>query len=152
MSDRIDDLLSEFNENRQSLKSMIADLEKVKEGIDALFPQSFDLRFRRMFEEKVKTATEMFKALLDMRKELSKSLKDEIEIRRKLDSKEAEDFESNFNVRALAEEIEKMNRSLAADEAAEDKVVEDNRKKTLVSVEELTNPSADPLTILSEKG
>jgi len=145
----IDDLLEEYNNNRQELKKMIQDLEKVKEGIESLFPERFDVRYRRLFEEKVKAATELFKALLDMRKELSKSLKDEIEMRRKLDQQQEEDMEVQFNVRALADAVDKMNKEKHKEDLEEDKKLEERRKRTLLSIDELTNTNRDPLTILT---
>ena len=73
-------LIEEFTENRQALKSMIIDLEKLRLNIDKLFPDTLDKRYMRFFEEKIKSATELFKAILDVRKEISKSLKTEIEL------------------------------------------------------------------------
>jgi uncharacterized protein Yka (UPF0111/DUF47 family) len=73
-------LIEEFTENRQALKSMITDLEKLRLNIDKLFPDTLDKRYMRFFEEKIKSATELFKAILDVRKEISKSLKTEIEL------------------------------------------------------------------------
>ena len=103
----VSDLLDEFSEHRKAIKSMIEDLEKIKVKIDALFPENLDKRYMRFFEEKVKSTTELFKALLDMRKEISKTLKDEIEIRRKLEKDDGDDgIEGIINVRDLAKKIE----------------------------------------------
>lgn len=100
-------LLEEFKEHRAAIKLMISDLEKIKEKIDTLFPENLDKRYMRFFEEKVKSTTELFKALLDMRKEISKTLKDEIEIRRKLEKDDGDDgIEGMINVRDLAKKIE----------------------------------------------
>lgn len=107
----IQNLLDEFQTQRDALKKMIVDLDLIKKNIDKLFPESLDKRYARFFEEKVKTATGMFNILLDIRKEITKNLKDEIEIRTKLDKKiENEDFESMFNIRDLASKVESLNK------------------------------------------
>ena len=83
--DRIDQLLKEFSEQRDALNKMVDELEAIKSKVDRLFPESIDQRYLRFFNEKVKSATELFKAVLDIRKEIMKSLKDEIELRKKFD-------------------------------------------------------------------
>jgi len=108
----VEGLLLEFKEQRDSLKLMILDLEKVKEKIDNLFPEgTLDKRYSRFFEEKVKSATGIFSALLDIRKEISRGLKDEIELRRKL-VKEEKDFgaglENLLDIGNLASKFEKL--------------------------------------------
>ncbi len=82
----IDDLLSEFKEQRNSLKEMINDLEDLKKNLNGLFPDNLNARYKHFFEEKLRVATELFKTILDIRKEISKSLKDEIDLRRKTKS------------------------------------------------------------------
>lgn len=108
----VEQLLSEFKEQRDSLKLMIKDLEVVKEKIDNLFPEgTLDKRYSRFFEEKVKSATGIFSALLDIRKEITKSLKDEIELRRKLTKEEKEsafNLESLLDIGNLASKVEKL--------------------------------------------
>lgn len=106
----ISGLLEEFKEHRDAIKLMIVDLEKIKGKIDSLFPESLDKRYMRFFEEKVKSTTELFKALLDMRKEISKNIKDEIEIRRKSDRDDTDDggIGGIIDVRQLAKQIEKF--------------------------------------------
>jgi len=110
----VEQLLSEFKDQRDSLKLMIKDLEVVKEKIDNLFPEgTLDKRYSRFFEEKVKTATGIFGALLDIRKEITKSLKDEIELRRKLTKEEKEsafNLESLLDIGNLASKVEKLQR------------------------------------------
>ena len=90
---------------------MIGDIEKLKDKIDTLLPDQLDARYVRFFEEKVKTATEFFKTLLDMRKEIQKSLKDEIDIRRKIDVVErALGVEDIIDIRNLASKVEEFKR------------------------------------------
>jgi len=105
----LDSLLSEFKEQRDAIKAMITDLDAIKTKVDSLFPQKMDQRFIRIFEEKVKAATGIFNTLLDMRKEITKSLKDEIELRRRLlkdDLGEAESLEELFDIRKIAKKVE----------------------------------------------
>ena len=105
----IKELLTEFKEHRNAIMDMIADIEVLKDKIDTLLPDNLDARYIRFFEEKVKTATEFFKTLLDMRKEIQKSLKDEIDIRRKIDVVEGNlEIEDIINIRNLANKVEEF--------------------------------------------
>lgn len=113
-SDKINELLVEFREHRDAIQTMVSDLEVIKDRIDSLFPDTLDKRYVKFFEEKVKATTELFKALLDMRKEIGKSLKDEIDIRRRMDKDvgtESEILEDLFDVRKLAKKVEKFQKS-----------------------------------------
>jgi len=109
--DKIDQLLKEFAIQRDSLTKMVDELEVLKSKVDRLFPESLDKRYARFFEEKVKSATELFKAVLDIRKEIIKSLKDEIELRKKFEIRmdSDEDLEKFVDVRSLAKKIENIN-------------------------------------------
>jgi hypothetical protein len=105
------DLLMEFKDHRNAVMSMVSDIEKLKEKIDRIIPEKLDARYVRFFEEKVKTATEFFKTLLEMRKEIQKSLKDEIEIRRKINVQEGEmGVEDIINIRDLVDRVEGFKR------------------------------------------
>lgn len=109
MIENLDALISEFKENRDALKAMILDLEKLKEKVYVLFPDRVDNRYIQFFEEKVKATTALFNAILDIRKEINKSLKDEIELKRRLDENENGEVES-VDIRSLAAKIELLNR------------------------------------------
>jgi hypothetical protein len=105
--ERIEYLLKEYDEHRAAIKDMIVDLEKIRERIDTLIPESLDQRYIRFFEEKVKSMTGLFTTLLEMRKEISKSVKDEIEIRRKIKSDEnLIDVEDMLDVRSMARKVD----------------------------------------------
>lgn len=113
---KIDELLEEYNEHRNSLKEMIKDLEELRVNVDKIFPEKLtDARFMRFFEAKIATATELYKAVLDIRKEFSKTIKDEIELRRRLDD-DANDPIEMFNkivdIRDLAKKVEKVQKSV----------------------------------------
>jgi len=113
MGDRIEQLLKEFSEQRDALNKMVTELEVIKSKVDRLFPETLDSRYVRFFNEKVQSATELFKAVLDIRKEIMKSLKDEIEMRKKFELKidDDEELEKLVDVRSLARKIEKINES-----------------------------------------
>ena len=103
------ELLNEFKIHRDAIMDMIGDLEKIKINIDRLLPENLDARYVRFFEEKVKSMTALFNALLDMRKEITKSLKDEIEIRRKVHySEKARDISDVIDIRGLVNKVEDL--------------------------------------------
>lgn len=104
------ELLIEFKQQREELKTMVTDVEKLKENVDKLFPDKIDNRYARLFEEKIKSATGFFNVLLDIRKELIKSLSTEIEVRRKIDTGDDRDLESLLDVRKIAKKVEKLNK------------------------------------------
>lgn len=103
----IDSLIIQFEEQRKSILDMIDKLESIKEKIDILIPDSLDKRYIRFFEEKVKTITNLFTTLLEMRKEISKNLREEIEIRRKITMKDDDfDLDKSFDIRKIANTID----------------------------------------------
>jgi hypothetical protein len=107
IDERIESLLTEFDDHRIALKSMVADLEKLKGRIDTLIPETMDSRYIRLFEEKVKALTNFFTTILEMRKEIAKSVKDEIEIRRRLKKSDDDlDLESMMDIRSFASKIQ----------------------------------------------
>jgi len=109
--EKIEKLLNEFNEQRDKLKEMVSSLETLKNKIDKLFPESIEARFLRFFEEKVKSATALFSAILEVRKEIIKTLKEEVELRNKYQRKEEADGDfSEEEIRSLAGQIEKFSK------------------------------------------
>jgi hypothetical protein len=105
--ERIDFLLKEYDDHRDAIKAMIVDLEKIRIRIDSLIPDTLDARYMRFFEEKVKSITGLFNSLLEMRKEIAKSVKDEIEIRRRIRTDEDMiDIEDLLDVRSMATKID----------------------------------------------
>lgn len=107
---KLEELLLEYKEQRLSLKVIIEDLEKFRLKIEKLFPESMDNRYVRFFDEKVKAVTELYKAILDIRKEITKNIKDEFDLVRKLELDEHEDDNKVDDIRALAKELEKLNK------------------------------------------
>ena len=106
----IENLLNEYNDHREAIKSMIVDLEKIRVKVDTILPETLDKRFRFFFEEKIKSITSLFGTLLDMRKEISKSVKDEIEVRRKISKESGGDgnFEDLLDIRKIASRVESL--------------------------------------------
>ena len=105
----INDLLKEYIDHRDAIKIMIVDLEKLKEKIETILPESLDKRYKFFFEEKIKTITQLFSSLLDMRKEIAKSVKEEIELRRKISNdtdKDESGFEELLDIRKIASKVE----------------------------------------------
>ncbi len=109
---KAEELLKEYDEHRDAIKIMISDLEKIKENIDKIIPTSLESRYIRFFEEKIKTVTSLFTTLLEMRKEIARSIKEELEIRRKLDKGDVSEYELDelFNVRDLADKVDEFKR------------------------------------------
>ena len=106
--DIYENLIEEFILQRNAIKEMIVDLEKIKTKIDTLFPEQLDKRYMRFFEEKIKSVTELFRVMLDMRKEIIKNTKDEFELRRKLNSSGDEDIDGIYDIKKIAEKVERL--------------------------------------------
>ena len=104
----IDQLLDEFKKSRDSIIKMIRDIEILYDKIGDIFPDKFDHRSRMFFQEKVKTITEFYKTILDMKKEIQKSIKDEIEIRRKIGNSDRnlDDIEESLDIRKILDTVE----------------------------------------------
>lgn len=105
-NENYDNLVQEFVEQRNALKAMIQDLENIKSKIDSILPENMDKRYIRYFEEKIKTITELFKAILDMRKEISKITKDEFELRRKISASDDDDLDGIVDIRKIAAKVD----------------------------------------------
>jgi len=104
---KVGELLKEYDDHRDAIKMMIKDLEALKENIDRIIPTTLEARYVRFFEEKIKTITSLFNALLEMRKEIARSVKEEIEIRRKVERSDSDyELEDIFNVRDFADKID----------------------------------------------
>ena len=106
-TERTEVLLKEYDDQRIALKLMIDDLEKIKVKVDTILPDRLDNRLVRFFEEKIKTITSLFQTMLDVRKEILKSVKDEVDIRTKVNL--GTDIEESLeDIRGLAKRVEKL--------------------------------------------
>ena len=105
----VNNLLDEFKEQRESLKDMILELDELKTNLSKLFPDKLDSRYRNLYDEKLKTVTSFLNLLLDIKKEITRSIKDEIEIRRRIkvddDSINLEDL---LDLRSIVSKVEKF--------------------------------------------
>lgn len=106
----IESLVEEISENRIGVRGMLVDLEeKVTSKIEDLVPDTKDFRNRFAIENKTKVLSEILKLKLDLYKQIETSLKNEIEIRRKLDNKDDNsDYGSLDFIKAVAKSIEKL--------------------------------------------
>ena len=109
IDEKVSELLDEFALHRDEVKKMIEEVDEIRKDIDKLIPKKLDARYIHFFEEKVKSMTSFFSTLLDMRKEIIKSIKDEIELRRKLGAAgNTIDVEDAIDIRAVVEKIEQF--------------------------------------------
>ena len=137
----IEKLIVQFEDQRNAIIDMIEQLETIKQKIDILIPDTLDKRYLRFFEEKVKTITNLFTTLLEMRKEISKNLKEEIEIRRKIVMKERDfDFESTIDVRKIAEQIETFKKKRDNMKDKLDKSIEKSMAKKDIEIPGINAP------------
>ena len=104
----IDGLLLEFKEQRDNVKSMLVDIENIRTKVDQLLPENIDKRYVILFEQRIKTITELFKILMDMRKEISKSLKDEIDMRKRMTSDDSFNIEDMLDIRGMVKQMENL--------------------------------------------
>jgi len=138
--ERIDFLLKEYDDHRDAIKNMIADLEKIRERIDTLIPDTLDARYMRFFEEKVKSITGLFNSLLEMRKEIAKSVKDEIEIRRRIKSDdEMIDIEGMLDVRSMANKVDQFKEETQKMQKARLKLIQDQNIDDEIEIPGLTD-------------
>jgi hypothetical protein len=104
-----DELLTEYVEHRKQIKILIADLEHLRTRVETILPETYDKRYRFIFEEKIKAITILFSTILEMRKEIAKSIKDEFELRKKLVKSDAlEDLEDMLDVRKIARKVDEF--------------------------------------------
>jgi hypothetical protein len=110
--EKSDQLLKEFKKQRDEIIKMVEEMEILKANISKLFPERMDSRYSHLFEEKVKTMSAFFNVLLDMRKEIIKSLKDEFELRKKVDTGELkeEELEGILDIRKITDKINTFNK------------------------------------------
>jgi vacuolar-type H+-ATPase subunit I/STV1 len=108
MTPEIESLFTDFREQRDQLKKMLIDLESVKSKIDTLFPEALTARNKFFFNENVKTATALFSSFLEIRKEVIKSIKDEIDLRRRFELEERDLEMGDDEVRKIADKIEQL--------------------------------------------
>ena len=105
--DDIEKLLKELSTSREELKKYITDVDILRNKISEMFPQNMDFRNRYVLDDKIKTMSSFYGILLNIRQEINKTIKEEIELRRKL--KPGGD-NTITDIRQLAEMIENHNK------------------------------------------
>lgn len=137
MEEKVELLLSEFSMQRRAIMDMINEVEQLRGKMELLFPENIDSRTRRFLEDKVKTMVSFYNVLLDMRKEISKSIKDELEIRRKAEggNLEIDDIEEMLDIRDLAGKVEKFEKKR--------RKIQDNRLEEQDTLKELVSKGID---------
>ena len=114
IDEKVSALLDEFSFHRDEVKKMIDEVDELRQNIDKLIPKKLDARYIRFFEEKVKSMTSFFSTLLDMRKEIIKSIKDEIELRRKLGAADGSvNVEDAIDIRSIADKVDEFQKKTA---------------------------------------
>jgi hypothetical protein len=140
---KIEELLIEFETHRNEIKKMIQELEDIRSKVDTLIPTSIDKRYVRFFEEKVKSITGFFNALLEMRREIAKSVKDEIEVRRRLSKSEEQmiDVEELLDVRSVASKLEDFKAETINLKKARQKMMKEKKVDPNIEIPGLTGES-----------
>jgi hypothetical protein len=132
-SEKVEALLKEYEDQRVALKLMIDDLEKIKVKVDTILPERLDNRFVRYFEEKIKTISALFQIVLDVRKEILKSIRDEVEVRTKINL--GDDLEESLDdIRGLAKRVEKLQKEakLLSEEQTKEETKDNKEERTEV--------------------
>lgn len=115
---KVSELLNKLSGSRDELSRYMAELEEIRKKAEELFPSNHDFRNRYILEEKIKTVSSLYSTVLNIRQEFNKTIKDEIEIRRKLSIGEDEDVLSDSDIRKLALIVEESQK----DDNSEDKL------------------------------
>ena len=148
MTSVIDSLFTDFREQRDQLKKMLIDLDSMKSKINTLFPEALTARNKFFFNENVKTATALFSSFLEVRKEVIKSIKDEIELRRRFELEERDLEMGDDEVRKIAEKIEQLSGvKLTLIEAFKEKVerISERTDDEFVELDKLKQETEDSL-------
>lgn len=103
-------LLLEFKSQRDEVVAMVEEVEDLRSQVSLLFPEKIDIRTRKFLEDKVKAMVGFYNVLLDMRKEISKSIKDELDFRRRLETEEfdPEDISEFLDIHELSKKVDKF--------------------------------------------
>lgn len=102
----IDNLLKEYSDSRKELSRYMESVDGLREKVNSIFPETTDFRNRFVLEEKIKAASSFFSTLLNIRQEYNKSIKEEIELRRKLFTLAQEEELDEDDIRDIADMIE----------------------------------------------
>lgn len=101
---KIDELLIQLSDSRTELSNYMKDVDGLRKKIDGIFPSTQDFRNKFVLEEKIKAASSFYSTLLNIRQEYNKTIKEEIEIRRKIESSVVDN--EDIDVRSIADQVE----------------------------------------------
>jgi uncharacterized coiled-coil DUF342 family protein len=102
----IEKLLGQFSESREELSKYMGEVEDIRKKVEAIFPTTTDFRNKFVLEEKIKAMSAFYSTLLNIRQEFNKSIKEEIELRRKMSSTRDGTGEDKLDLRAIASMVE----------------------------------------------
>jgi len=102
---KVGELLEKFSKSREELSKYMTDVDTIRQKVDQIFPTNQDFRNKWALEEKIKAVSSFYSTLLNIRQEFNKTIKEEIDIRRKI-SDNNEGGEEGFNIRDLAKLVE----------------------------------------------
>ena len=151
IDEQVEALLEEFKVQRNEIKDMVEEIEKLRTQVAKLFPESVDARTRKFLEDKVKTMVGFYNVLLDMRKEISKSVKDEMEMRRRLTSEEfdPEDIDTLLDIADLSKKVEKFSEQKTK---LQNKRIKDHKGISELEEKGIEVPGLKELKELEEEG
>ena len=98
-------LLTKYSASREKLEDYVGDVEVLRTKVSAIFPQDLNYRNKFVIEDKLKVMASFYSTLLNIRQEINKSLKDEVEIRRKLQPAD-KGKEKKLDIREFADQLE----------------------------------------------
>ena len=102
---KIQELLGKLSNSRDELSKYMDDVEKIRQKVDQIFPPGQDFRNKWVLEEKIKAISSFYTTLLNIRQEFNKTIKEEIEVRRKIEAGD-DSGEATLDIRAIAKMLE----------------------------------------------
>lgn len=126
---KIEQLLEEMAESRATLRTYVDDVSNLKDKVAQMFPKELNFRNRFILDEKIKVMTSFYSVLLNLQQEINKSNKDEIEIRRKIQTNDEGD-DNELDVRRIADMVEFSMQSAKEQkqlEAPQEEIAQDNQ-------------------------
>lgn len=108
-------LIEKISENRGEQYEMLDKIKQFRSKLDEFIPDSKEYRSRYLAQEKIKAATDIIKAELEVRKSIDASLIKEIDLRSKYDEESMTESEkenvniANMSVRDIANFLKTTN-------------------------------------------
>lgn len=133
------ELIEDYKINRDKLKQLATEIEALKDRLSEIMPtDSRDFRQRYIMDEKIKIVSSVIGNLLDIRKEISKSIKDEIEMRNKLGTDE-----DDINIAKLFNKMRKWGYKIENMGDTMEQKIENNKNDALQLAEQYKKMSGD---------